>query len=308
MDNNLMQEATREKVKKKFKNKQYVESKVAMHYPQSAEREYVRLVNSYMKLLNNVVSKNIPRIRNTLSDNRHKFDAADNEELTKQSVDKIFDDIMDEFMTKQGLFGLSVKLERLSKLNRKLTIEEWKRVVKRTLGINIMEDYYNGEKYQRIFDNWLNDNISLIKTIPEDTLGSMRNIVREGYLTGASNKIIAKKIQEAYDVDKNRAMFYARDQTSKLNAQVTQEQQKDAGVEWYVWRTAGNVSTFPNSARVRESHAHLNNKRFKYSEPPIVDAKTGRRANPGEDYRCRCIALPVFDIDTVVLAWEKDGD
>ncbi len=136
----------------------------------------------------------------------------------------------------------------------------------------------------------------------------MRNIVREGYLTGASNKTIAKKIQEAYDVDKNRAMFYARDQTSKLNAQVTQEQQKDAGVEWYVWRTAGNVSTFPNSARVRESHAHLNNKRFKYSEPPIVDAKTGRRANPGEDYRCRCIALPVFDIDTVVLAWEKDGE
>jgi uncharacterized protein with gpF-like domain len=33
---------------------------------------------------------------------------------------------------------------------------------------------------------------------------------------------------------------------------------------------------------------------FKYSEPPIVDVRTGRRANPGEDFQCRCTANPII--------------
>lgn len=309
-----MQEATRNAIKKKFGKKRYIVSKAVPRYPRGAEREYMRVVASYMNILKKSVSEHIPIIREALETGRYRADAATDDgewtasnAATVTAIERIFNDIMEDVTEKSAIFELQKRIEKLSNMNRKLTITEWKRVVKRTLGIDIMEDYYNGTKFKEMFDKWVKDNVSLISTIPQETLGAMREIVKEGYLGGQTNKTIAKRIQEAYGVNKSRAQFYARDQTAKLNADITREQQNDAGVDEYIWRTAGNISTFPNSGRVRESHAKLNNKRFKYSNPPIVDEKTGRRANPGQDYNCRCVALPVFDIESITLPWENDS-
>ena len=93
----------------------------------------------------------------------------------------------------------------------------------------------------------------------------------------------------------------ARDQIAKLNGDITQQQQQDAGVVEYVWSTSGD-------SRVRPSHAALNHKRFRWDDPPVVDEKTGRRCHPGKDYQCRCCALPVFNIKTVDLPVTKGGD
>ena len=71
-------------------------------------------------------------------------------------------------------------------------------------------------------------------------------------------------------------------------------------MEEYAWSESGD-------GRVRDSHKHLNKKRFRWSDPPIVDAKTGRRCHPGQDYQCRCVALPVFDIDTIDLPFAGKG-
>jgi len=255
MTEQAMQQATREAVKGKFGRKQYLVSKVIPKYPQSAEREYVRVANAYMKLLNDTVADYIPRIRDVLMQSGLVTDAADDKGVNQSqnpviesavavgvvgtvvgtAIDNIFSDILKDFTTRQGLFGLSSQIEKMSNLNRKLTIAEWKRVVKRTLGIDIMQDYYNGVKFQQLFDKWVVDNVGLIKTIPQETLGKMREIIHVGYRAGASNKTIAKQIQDAYDVSKSRAQFIARDQTAKLNAQVTQEQQTDAGVTDYIY-------------------------------------------------------------------------
>jgi SPP1 gp7 family putative phage head morphogenesis protein len=308
-----MQQATKEVVKKKFGRKQLLVSKVVPHYPENLEREYIRVTNAYMSLFKNTLAEHLPRIRAVLESNGVRQDADDEDQNIPQvyhtgakaavfgtAVEVAFAEVLGDFEKRQGLFGLQNRIEKLSNLSRKLTIAEWKRVVKRTLGIDILDDYYSGLKFQQLFDKWTAENVGLIKTIPGETLGKMKDIVKQGYLSGANTKSIALQIQQSYDVDKNHALFIARDQIAKLNAQITQEQQSDAGVKEYVWRTM-------NDGRVRSCHARLNNKRFKYSEPPCVDEKNGRYANPGEDYQCRCVALPVFDIEGVVLPWEKEA-
>ena len=108
-------------------------------------------------------------------------------------------------------------------------------------------------------------------------------------------------IQRTYSVDRRHAQLLARDQIAKLNGDITQQQQQDAGVVEYVWSTSGD-------SRVRPSHAALNHKRFRWDDPPVVDEKTGRRCHPGKDYQCRCCALPVFNIKTVDLPVTKGGD
>ena len=84
------------------------------------------------------------------------------------------------------------------------------------------------------------------------------------------------------------------DQIAKLNGELTKQQQTDAGVEEYIWSDSGD-------GRVRESHHALNGKRFRWDDPPVVTppGKPVRRCHPGQDYQCRCVALPVFDISTV---------
>lgn len=183
----------------------------------------------------------------------------------------------------------------------KLSIREWKKAVKSTLGIDLMDDYYTGELYRTMMERWVEDNVALIKTIPQESLGRMRQIVLEGYRNGETTTAIVKQIQRTYSVDRRHAQLLARDQIAKLNGDITQQQQQDAGVVEYVWSTSGD-------SRVRPSHAALNHKRFRWDDPPVVDEKTGRRCHPGKDYQCRCCALPVFNIKTVDLPVTKGGD
>lgn len=64
MDDQLRREAVREHVKKKFQGKESLVSKTRLHYPDSAEREYKRVTNAYMRLLSKIIKEDlIPEIR-----------------------------------------------------------------------------------------------------------------------------------------------------------------------------------------------------------------------------------------------------
>ncbi len=148
-----------------------------------------------------------------------------------------------------------------------------------------------GEFFQIAIDRWVDENVSLIKTIPTDTLGEMRTIVKDGFANGKSATSIMKQIQHKYNVEKTHARLIAKDQVGKLNASIAEAQQRDAGIEEYVWCDCGD-------SKVRDSHRALNGKRCRWDNPPIVDLKTGRRCHPGQDYQCRCRPKPVFKFGT----------
>src|SRR5690606_28516763 len=66
------------------------------------------------------------------------------------------------------------------------------------------------------------------------------------------------------------------------------DRQRKAGVEEYEWHTTGMGS-------VRENHAKLNGKRFRYDDPPMGGGTTEHeRGNPGEGIGCMCQAIPVI--------------
>ncbi len=279
---------------KRFGSHRRLICKYAPKYPKQAEREFQRLTDSYMKLLNNLLKKHLPEIRDAARREREanrRHDAA-SDLFSKLSA--IFEKMAEELARAISGFGFYKKITSMSQITRKLTIKEWKKAVKATLGIDLFEDYYSGELYRQLMDQWIKQNVELIKTIPQDTLGQMKSIVFEGYMKGETTTSIVKKIQKAYSTSKSHARLIARDQIAKLNSNITQMQQRDAGVDEYIWSTSGDE-------RVRDSHKALNKKHFRWDAPPIVDAKTGRRCHPGEDYQCRCVALAVFDWDTIDL-------
>ena len=63
VDPKYNQEMIQKSVKKKFKGHQTLNAKVAPLYPSALESQYRGVVNAYMKILNRVVSKHLPRIK-----------------------------------------------------------------------------------------------------------------------------------------------------------------------------------------------------------------------------------------------------
>lgn len=296
-----MKAATQEAVKSKFRGKKTLRCRSNIRYKENLEREYKRITRSYMAIISSTLKTTLPEIKKLPYERTDAKTSTPASYYISPQIKSVFDRMMKDINIKIDAFDLRARLERLTKLTRKLTIDEWKNVVSRTLGIDLMDDYYNGEFYREILDRWIDQNVSLIKSIPYDCLNEMQAITQKGFVDGRTITDISKDIQKAYSVSRSKALFIARDQMAKLNSEITQHQQRDAGVNRYIWSTSGDE-------RVRESHAALDGKVFSWDSPPVVDKRTGRRAHPGEDYQCRCVALPLFDYDDIDLPLKSKSE
>jgi len=128
----------------------------------------------------------------------------------------------------------------------------------------------------------IDDNVKLIKSIPQEHLGRVRDLIDRAVMQGeAPPGGMRAELQRIGGITRKRAQFIARDQTAKLNSELAQARAQAIGITEYIWRTSGDD-------RVRESHASKNGKRFRYDSPP---PDTG---HPGMDYQCRCTARPVM--------------
>lgn len=125
-------------------------------------------------------------------------------------------------------------------------------------------------------------NVQLIKSIRSQYLDKVQNAVMQAMVKGTLNKDLAAQIKDLGKTTEKRAMFIARDQSSKLNAALTQARHEDVGIKKYMWSTSLDE-------RVRDSHADKEGLVFEYANPP---ADTG---HPGHDFNCRCVAIPVLD-------------
>lgn len=301
MDEEVIRKMTIRKVGRKFYGHDVLYSKYVPQIPASAEREYVRMANEYMRLLKEELEENLPTLKDSYKENRDEL-AAENRRADAATdlilkVNELFTRMKSSLIKKTVGFGLRRRLESLANLNRKLTVREWKKAIKATLGIDIREDYYLGDFYIEQLQKWVMENVDLISTIPDDTLEKMKDIVYDGYVNGRTTTKMVRDIQRVYNISKRHAVFIARDQTAKLNGQIQQYQQMDAGIEEYLWDTV-------NDERVRASHRELNGKKFRWDTPPVNS--DGRACHPGQDFGCRCTGRPVFKKSTLNLPIEDE--
>ena len=134
------------------------------------------------------------------------------------------------------------------------------------------------------------ENVSFIKSITDEHLSDVEQIVFRNVKAGKAPGIISSELRDTFHLTSNRARLIARDQTGKFHSRLTRLRYEGVGLKRYIWRTLGDV-------RVRDDHEDLEGTIHSFKNPPITiksGKRAGKRNNPGEDIQCRCYAEPIF--------------
>lgn len=131
----------------------------------------------------------------------------------------------------------------------------------------------------------LEDQVSLITSLPRDAAERVHKLTLEGILQGTRAKEIAREIARSGEVSESRAMLIARTEVSRTSTEFTRARAEAIGSTHFIWRTS-------RDSDVRKSHSKLNGKTYRWDSPPECDP--GYHALPGAIWNCRCYPEPVF--------------
>lgn len=140
----------------------------------------------------------------------------------------------------------------------------------------------------------ISNNVSLIKSLPEQYLKSVETIVSNGVSSGARYSTIEKqitaKLGSANSKLVNRIKTIASDQIQTINSQIGLRRSEKLGIKRGIFRTA-------EDERVRRCHAELNGKEYDLSKGAW--SKTcSKYIQPGiTDINCRCSYSPIIELD-----------
>ena len=137
-----------------------------------------------------------------------------------------------------------------------------------------------------VMDATINEQVLLIKSIPQQYLTQVEGMVMRSVQTGRDLGQLSKDLQEQFGVTKRRAATIARDQNNKASAAMTRARQDSVGITEGDWIHSG-AGKHP-----RPTHFAMNGKRFNLRKG-MWDPHEGKWILPGELVNCRCIWRPV---------------
>lgn len=150
---------------------------------------------------------------------------------------------------------------------------------------------------QKLNDEWRNNLELSIKDFTTKEVESLRDKMQKSYFKGMRPEAMVKDIQKSFEVSANKAKFLARQETRLITSKYKESKYEEANVKFYKWVCVAGSPNHP----VRAQHKKLGDMSksgtlFRWDDPPVVsgDGEPVRHGNPGQDYNCRCYAIPVI--------------
>lgn len=131
----------------------------------------------------------------------------------------------------------------------------------------------------------LAENVSLIKSIPEQYLQKVEGVVARSYATGRDLSTMVKALQHLHPAVGKRAILIARDQSNKANAVVTRARQLELGITKAKWMHShgGKVP--------RPDHLAADGRIYEVERGCLI---SGDYIFPGQLINCRCVGRSVI--------------
>lgn len=139
------------------------------------------------------------------------------------------------------------------------------------------------------------ENVSLIKSIPQQYFKDITGAVMRSITTGNGLKDLVPEIQKYEGQTKRRAENLALDQTRKAYNSINKQKMQGIGVKQFEWIHSGG------GQKPRESHLKMDGHIFDFENLEAQQAAMGvpkeDRGIPGQPINCRCTMLPVIKLN-----------
>lgn len=135
-----------------------------------------------------------------------------------------------------------------------------------------------------------------IKDWQKKEIVKLRQEVQENAEQGYRYESLIKRIEQRGHVSHDHAKFLARQETSLFMSKFQEQRYKQIGVLTYRWSTAMDerVRPAPGHSPKYGDHRALQGRVFSWDKPPDAKYFSDRQpCHPGEDYNCRCVAIPI---------------
>lgn len=299
----MVKSKRREIPKKKRKVKQ--PKNVAMVYPAATEREYKKKIKELLKpivelaefeILNNI-SRWIEEYKITTKRDSYPDEIPQILQKLNAELKRIFEEGGDQVRTMITSTGYSVSDKNKAQV---------KKFMKSAVGVElILTEPWEIE----VVKAWAQANFQLISTLPNDYIRKINSLVSEGVQYGESAASISKKMKSIGEEILNaRPELIARDQVAKLQSNINERRQLDAGIDMYIWVTAGDerVRGKPGGKypKARPRHDIMEGLVCRWDDPTVYSEDGGETwksrtsempmVHPGIEINCRCQAIPFF--------------
>ena len=263
-------------------------------YPISAERELARDFLSISVIIRKTAKPYLQRIAavyGAWADENVRTDAR----LSMQdAVGIILEEYGDAIDDQIDVDAVTKRVNRTARYARKISINDWKTLVKNAVDLEIDEPFYM-ETTEDLVNKWTYESVQYITRYPQEYLGKIQEVISWGYTTNQPLVNVYRRLEKVTGDTRAHVRMVARDLMGTLNCRMTQYEHESMGVSRYRWVTK-------HDSRVRECHRLLDGHIFDWNNPPAQWYSTMSRGivytgygHPGEAYGCRCVAAPVFD-------------
>jgi len=249
------------------------------------ELSYFRALNSIVVRMNNIINQELAKVLHRAlgqAKARLKFDTG------SVDIERAFGDARTVFLKERSDENLNTLIRNHGLAINTRNKQNFKRTFKAVLGVDVFaaEPWIADE-----VSAFMRENVSFIKSITDEHLSDVEQIVLRNVKAGNSPAVISRELRDAFSLTSNRARLIARDQTGKFHSRLTRLRYEGAGLSRYKWRTLFD-------GRVRDDHEDLEGTIHEFKNPPVTvttGKRQGQRNNPGEDIQCRCWAEPIFE-------------
>lgn len=258
----------------------YLRPNVKIQYPNSAERDYYRVLRAIVRALLKYTNELLPGIKPAL-----KQDA---------ESDDIISEVTARFNNSRVREAALNEVRRIMGSVDNIAKQNMNKAFKNCLGVDVF--MRNSELLEKITSEWYASQSQLINSIVSTYTDKLGTIISNAVQRGSLYKDVYADVKHLYDITDNRAKFIARNEIGNLNAITTKNRQKEAGINCYEWSTS-------RDERVRESHREKEGNLYYWlrSTPGEINGRKVYPApalHPGMDYNCRCVAIPIIDTES----------